>query len=276
MGEDSKNKQQRPREDNVIYANFGAKRREQAPAQTVRRAAADGTHLPPAARRVLLAALRQADDGRVQRGEAYARKGHVIELVPRPGGLDALVEGTQNEPFSTGLNLPRRNVAELESVYSYLASTPGSIMRARNGQLDDVVLDMLLAPAPEDIRFYCTCPDPVVVCKHAVAVAHQAAELMSADPTVVFSMRNVRLEVLERRVRAAASSLAEENAEEGSEFFWSGRQFPQLPAPKVAPMIADSDLELLHKAMQTVSFTNIDQLRAVADIEDLYDAMTRL
>ena len=38
-------------------------------------------------------------------------------------------------------------------------------------------------------------------------------------------------------------------------------------------MIEDSDMDLLHRAMQTVSFTNIDQLRAVADIEDLYDLL---
>ena len=40
-------------------------------------------------------------------------------------------------------------------------------------------------------------------------------------------------------------------------------------------MIEDSDLDLLHKAMQTISFTNIDQLRAVSDLEDLYDELTR-
>ena len=39
-------------------------------------------------------------------------------------------------------------------------------------------------------------------------------------------------------------------------------------------MIDDSDTGLLHRAMQTVSFTNIDQLRAVSDITELYDDLT--
>ena len=57
--------------------------------------------------------------------------------------------------------------------------------------------------------------------------------------------------------------------------FWDGHDLPDLPHPKIAPMIEDSDIHLLHRAMQSVSFTNIDQLRAVADIEDLYDDLTR-
>ena len=103
----------------------------------------------------------------------------------------------------------------------------------------------------------------------------RAAALIDADPTIVLTMRGVTLSSLEDRKRRAAQDLARENAEPGSRYFWAGRKLPELPRPKVAPMIEDSDIDLLHSAMQTVSFTNIDQLRAVSDIEDLYDALTR-
>lgn len=76
-------------------------------------------------------------------------------------------------------------------------------------------------------------------------------------------------------MRNRAVSVAKENSEEGSEYFWDGREMPRLPEPKLAPMIEDSDIDMLHRAMQSVSFTNIDQLRAVADIEDLYEELTR-
>ena len=42
----------------------------------------------------------------------------------------------------------------------------------------------------------------------------------------------------------------------------------------MAPALDDSDTDLLHQAMRQVSYTSIEQLRAVSDIEDLYDHLT--
>lgn len=59
-----------------------------------------------------------------------------------------------------------------------------------------------------------------------------------------------------------------------NELFWNGRSLPDVPEPKVAPAIDDSDPELLRKAMRAVSHTNVDLLRAVSDVEDLYHFLT--
>ena len=59
-----------------------------------------------------------------------------------------------------------------------------------------------------------------------------------------------------------------------NELFWNGRSLPDMPEPKVAPAIDDSDPELLRKAMRAVSHTNVDLLRAVSDVEDLYHFLT--
>ena len=50
---------------------------------------------------------------------------------------------------------------------------------------------------------------------------------------------------------------------------------PQLPNPKIASALDDSDLDALHKAMRSISYTAIDELRAVADIEEMYDFLTQ-
>ena len=47
-----------------------------------------------------------------------------------------------------------------------------------------------------------------------------------------------------------------------------------MPEPKIAPAIDDSDPDLLRKAMRAVSHTNVDLLRAVSDVEDLYHFLT--
>ncbi|MDY5786111.1 SWIM zinc finger family protein, partial [Corynebacterium sp.] len=194
---------------------------------------------------------------------------------PLPGGFDGLVTGSQNDPFAVSIRLPRRSAHDIQLALEMLAREAGSVEKAKRGDLSSEVLEVLLAPDADSIRFYCTCPDSAPVCKHAVAVADKAAELLDADPSILFSLRNLSLPMIEQGVRNQASAVARENSAEGSAYFWSGRTLPDLPRPKVAPMVDDSDLDLLHKAMQTVSFTNIDQMRAVADIEDLYDELTR-
>ena len=267
----------RPTKDNVIYANFGARRRvtsaeEASPAEGV---TARAPSFSPAAMRVFNAAVRQTDPGRTKRGHQYAAGGNVIELTPRSGGIDALVAGSQNDPFTVTMQLPGRSNADINTALDIMARRANSVARARRGDFDDDVLDILLAPDPSSIRFMCTCPDASHVCKHAVAVAEKAAALIDASPEVVFLLRNVSFNAFEQGVQHRAVAVARENSEEGSKYFWDGRDMPDLPTPKVAPMIEDSDLDMLHRAMQSVSFTNIDQLRAVADIEDLYEELTR-
>ena len=263
----------RPSEDNVTYVNFGARKRVDRPEDTG--APGPPRALSPAATRLFLEALRGTDAGRAKRGHEYAASGKVLEVSARPGGFDGVVAGSQNDPFSVSVQLPWRESSDIQQALQLLAERSGSVERARRGEFDEDVLSLLLAAEDGGVRFNCTCPDSAPVCKHSVAVADKAAELMDADAGVLFSLRNLSLAMIEQSVRNRAAAIARENSEEGSEYFWAGRELPGLPRPKVAPMIDDSDLDLLHRAMQAVSFTNIDQMRAVADIEDLYDELTR-
>lgn len=265
----------RPSEDNVIYANFGARRRVSGPEETANRKEAAEEGFSPAAARVFNAALNGADPGRVSRGKKYAEQGRVIDITARSGGFDGVVAGSQNDPFTVAVQLPRRGREDVQRAVEIVSGQPGAVERARRGVVDEEALELLLAADDGEIRFYCTCPDSALVCKHAVAVAQKAAELMDADASVLFSLRGLSLPMIEQTARNQAAAVARENSTEGSEYFWAGRRLPDPPNPKVAPMVDDSDIDLLHQAMQTVSFTNIDQMRAVADIEDLYDELTR-
>lgn len=267
----------RPSEDNVIYANFGARTRVDDASQTgapARVEEAKPTY-SAAAMRVHNAAVRQTDVGRVKRGRDYASNGHVLDLTAFHGGMRADVVGSQNDPFSVEMRLPRRSKTEIDMAVSLLARLPGSAEKAGRGEYPDEVLDVLVAESPDEVRFFCDCPDGAEVCKHAVALADRAARAIDADPVLILTMRQVSLTALENRKRFEAQAQVRENAEPGSQYFWAGRDLPALPGPKRAPMIEDSDLDLLHRAMQTISFTNIDQLRAVSDIEDVYDMLTR-
>lgn len=266
----------RPSEDNVIYANFRSGSRVDS-ADKVAPPVRESTQLSYSApaMRVNNAAVRQTDVGRVKRGREYAQRGHVLDLTAFHGGMRAAVVGSQNDPFEVEMRLPKRSQGDIDAAVGILARQPGAAEKANRGEYPDEVLDVLIADSPEEIRFFCDCPDGAQVCKHAVALADRAARLIDADPVLILTMRQVSLTALEQRKRYESEAQIRENAEPGSQYFWSGRDLPGLPRPRLAPMIEDSDLDLLHRAMQTISFTNIDQLRAVSDIEDVYDMLTR-
>lgn len=262
-----------PAADNVIYANFGARTRVDHPAEIPQRPVP--AQLSPAAMRLTVAATSRADQGRVTRGRQYAQAGNVIDLSIRTGAAHGRVAGSQNEPFTVTVILPYRANDDLSQIPELLARTPNGMTRARRGQFGDDVLDLIFGEDPADIRFGCDCPDPQLVCKHVIAVVDRLAAKVDADPSLVFQFRGMTLDSVEASVLEQARSVSEEATQDGSELFWSGRELPDHPEPKVAPALEDSDLDLLHKAMRSVSFTNIDQLRAVSDIEDLYDHLTR-
>ncbi|MDO5512941.1 hypothetical protein [Corynebacterium sp.] len=263
-----------PSEDNVIYANFGRKVRVEKPEQTRDERVARRPAMAPAAELLLEVVTSRADRGRITRGRDYARAGHVLSMDLRHGAVHAQVAGSQNEPFTVTVQLPYRNPDDLSVVSAELARTPNGMRGARKGELSRTVVGVLLAEDVNDIRVRCDCPDPYAICKHAVAVVEKLAGKIDADPLALFSLRGMDLISLERAVMARAKDITRES-EENPELFWSGRELPSLPEPRVAPALDDSDLDLLHKAMRAISYTNVDQLRAVSDIEDMYDHLCR-
>lgn len=260
----------------------------------------------PAAERVMKLVTNMTDSGRLARGRQYARSGHVVDLDIRDGAVHGQVAGSQNQPFAVLMQLPYRDKEDIEKLTGLLARSAGSISSAIRGELTGEALDLLLAPTGEDIRFDCTCPDHGHVCKHIVAVADRLSMRIDADPLQLFALRGINILSLQTMVMEAADKVAQESAGESpddkagapsatmpegsdslvsdsadavakaqsNELYWNGRALPDMPRPKVAPALDDSDPDLLRKAMRAVSHTNVDLLRAVSDVEDLYHFMT--
>lgn len=263
----------RPQDDNVIYANFGARTRVDTPPPAPKVTAAPG--MAAAAVWLLEAVTAQSDQGRISRGRDYARNGNVLGVNVQNGRVHANVAGSQNEPFQVSLQLPYRNADDLNEVTAALAETTNGLKLAQRGEVADDLLEILLTGPGEDIRCYCDCPDSATACKHSVAVADVAATKLDADPMMVFRLRGLDLVQLEKAVTEQGALLGQDSAHSSDERFWEGRTFPDPPEPKTASALEDSDLDALHRAMKLVSYTSVDQLRAVSDIEDMYDYLTR-
>ncbi|QGU07054.1 hypothetical protein COCCU_05545 [Corynebacterium occultum] len=266
-----------PKMDNVIYANFGRKTRvDEVPAVPVSEISLIRKFGMASAAAKLLSQVRsQSDGGRISRGQSYARNGNVLGIEVQSGRIHANVAGSQNEPFNVTLQLPYRSTDDVAEISAGLADTPNGMKKATKGEIAEELLELLLFGQEERIRCYCDCPDSAEACKHAVAVAEVAASKMDADPMMVFRLRGLDLVLLEKQVSEAAALIGAKAAVTSDKSFWEGRELPDLPEPKTASALEDSDLDALHRAMRLVSYTAVDQLRAVSDIEDMYDHLTR-
>ncbi|MDY3126630.1 MAG: SWIM zinc finger family protein [Corynebacterium sp.] len=253
----------------------------------------------------------EADPVRLSRGRAYAQLGHVVQLDFRNGAIHGLVAGSQNYPFKVVIELPFINKEVLTELGTRIVETPNFFTKISAGHFTDDMLEILLGNGIEDYRLRCSCPDSAWICKHIVAVMDRASARIDADPLELLRLRGLDLRKLNEIVAAVSTDESDNQGREHlkksqasvsalpvpgeqeehasstddsaqlklaaaqhNELFWQGRELPDLPTPKHAPAIDDSDPKLLQKAMKAVSHTNIDMLRAVSDVEDLYYLLT--
>lgn len=300
-----------PQVGNVIYVNFGARDytpvagrdmfadHPDAPSHKPRRkttrarATAKGTH-STAADWLTDLAFTQSDNGRMSRGRGYYQGGHVMNLEFVPGSITAKVIGSQPQPFSVAIMFPPRTDPQLARLPDLISQLDGGIQAVRSGQFSPDMLKILFGGHPYKARYYCDCPDKAKVCKHIVATMMAAADRVAADPGLVFQLRGLNLADMrlpkpagsagaEPETSAPAGSAGSAKKAEASspeaiaaatDRFWNGGPLPEIPQLKTQSALADSDEQLLHKAMRTISYTSVDELCAVSDIEDLYYNLT--
>lgn len=246
-------------------------------------------------------AFTQSDNGRMSRGRGYYQGGHVINVEFVPGSITAKVIGSQPQPFSVAIMFPPRTDPQLARLPDLISQLDGGIQAVRSGQFSPDMLKILFGGHPYKARYYCDCPDKAKVCKHIVATMMAAADRVAADPGLVFQLRglnlaDMRLPKQSMKPAESAGSVPatpETSASVGSagsakkaeapspeaiaaatDRFWNGGLLPEIPQLKTQSALADSDEELLHKAMRTISYTSVDELCAVSDIEDLYYNLT--
>ena len=246
-------------------------------------------------------AFAQADSGRLSRGRGYYQAGHVINVEFVPGAITAKVIGSQPQPFSVVIMFPPRTDPQLARLPDLISQLDGGIQAVRSGQFSPDMLKILFGGHPYKARYYCDCPDKAKVCKHIVATMMAAADRVAADPGLVFQLRGLNLADMRlpkqstksagsagsvpptpKTSASAGSAESAKRAEAPSpeaiaaatDRFWNGGPLPEIPQLKTQSALADSDEHLLHKAMRTISYTSVDELCAVSDIEDLYYNLT--
>jgi uncharacterized Zn finger protein len=133
---------------------------------------------------------------RLTRGRAYARAGQVLSLEIGAGLVQATVQGSRPQPYRVRIGLPpfapdtwRRLETELaaQAVHS-AALLAGEVPP----ELEEAVArcGATLFPAElAELDLHCSCPDPVVPCKHLAATFYLLAESFDSDPFGILRWR---------------------------------------------------------------------------------------
>jgi uncharacterized Zn finger protein len=152
------------------------------------------------------------DTARLQRGRAYANRGHVDSITISPGRVMAYVHGSRPRPYRTDIRLRTLDDTGWEELLDAAAARPDHIAALLDKAMPHTLAASAdLLPTGGDLTPDCSCPDDGYPCKHAAALCYQTARLLDEDPFVLFLLRGRgEQEVLADLTRRNASRSAAE------------------------------------------------------------------
>ena len=156
---------------------------------------------------------------RLDRGRSYLRSGAVIDLQIAAGRVEAQVIGSRATPYRVAITITAVAAPAWSAIQKDCGGSIGSLVDLLAGKLSDAVMTRLCAdgtglfPAPQAIKFTCTCPDYASMCKHVAAAMYGIGARLDARPELLFTLRQVTADELlasasrvVARPRAAAKS----------------------------------------------------------------------
>ena len=153
--------------------------------------------------------------GRLDRGRSYARRGQVISIDVRPGGVTAKVQGSRKRPYDVSIEVGTISPPDWERLQAAMAEQPIIAASLLSGRMPDNIEDTFrsagLSMFPDrqgDLETDCSCPDWSNPCKHVAAVYLLLGEEFDRDPFLIFRMRGMdREDLLGPEFRRSALTL---------------------------------------------------------------------
>jgi uncharacterized Zn finger protein len=156
------------------------------------------------------------EEGRLERGRAYARAGQVIRLEIEPGVISATVQGSRRTPYRVTIKVKKLSDKEWRRVEDTMAAKAVFLARLLAGEMPERIEDAftvaglsLFPSTARDLRGECSCPDWGNPCKHVAAVYYLVGEAFDDDPFLIFRWRGRSRERLLEELRDARRGSAE-------------------------------------------------------------------
>ncbi len=134
-------------------------------------------------------------ENRLPRGRTYVRNGSVVDLQIAEGVISARVSGS--DLYKVKVDIVPVPKARWNSICKDCAGGIDSLVELLQGRFSNGVMERIcrqrngLFPAPEEIKFHCSCPDWASMCKHVAAVLYGVGARLDDKPELLFRLRKV-------------------------------------------------------------------------------------
>ena len=171
---------------------------------------------------------------RIGRGRSYVRAGAVLDLLISPGLVTAIIQGSRTKPYDVSINIDPLSPLQWKAITEKCNRKFANIEELATGkfptELEDLFTDLNsgLFPTPQDIHFYCTCPDWAYMCKHIAATLYGIGARFDQDPLLFFLLRDIDFsELIKKTVDDKMAGLLK-NADKKSERVIEDRDIAEL------------------------------------------------
>ncbi|MDA8403456.1 MAG: hypothetical protein M0Z56_04555 [Desulfobacteraceae bacterium] len=134
---------------------------------------------------------------RIGRGRSYVRNGMVLDLKIQPGKVEALVQGTRSKHYEIAIMINPLDQVTWKKIAHYCEGKLDSLSELLEGKFPKELAEIFtvpgkgLFPAPQEIKFSCSCPDWAHMCKHVAAALYGIGARLDQDAMLFFKLRKV-------------------------------------------------------------------------------------
>lgn len=139
---------------------------------------------------------------RIERGRSYVRHGAVLDLQIKPGQVAALVQGSEEYPYTVTIKIKPISASIWKQIRAACVGQLGSLQELLEGRFPKGLAELFTAkgsglfPSPQEIDFDCSCPDYAYMCKHVAAVLYGIGTRLDEDPGLFFVLRKMKMDDL--------------------------------------------------------------------------------
>lgn len=164
-----------------------------------------------------LGALKECTDaGRLGRGRAYSKPHRLLEFSIEETRVTAKLRGNVNpyfgvhkEPrYHVEISLKRIPETKWARIVNAIAGNAGWMSRLLLNEMPDDIEQAfvgsgvnLLPRRAKELSTHCSCPDWANPCKHVAGTYYHLAELLDRDPLLLFQLRGLSREKLQRELK---------------------------------------------------------------------------
>ncbi len=134
---------------------------------------------------------------RIDRGKSYVRNNAVLDLKISKGRVVAKVLGSRAKPYDIEIQIDTLSSTkwrEIQELCNHRIDTLEQLIEGKfPKELEILFADKKYAmfPSPEEIHFYCSCPDYAYMCKHVAAALYGIGTRLDQNPLLFFELRDI-------------------------------------------------------------------------------------